>query len=136
MSESQLADPLYTVAAAVSPPRRSGAQNKAQERGMRTATDRGEVLVNSQSQARSVFVELLREWKARSFSCSSISCILNHLHGQKAAFEEKAGDLRSAGQSAQWLAIQEAIEKLLQNECATSPSCSSRCSLMAQRKQC
>ena len=56
----------------------------------------------------------MRGWKAQGFGSSSIRIALEHLQRQLSRFTGKDGDLGLAAAASDWLAIQEAVNELLQ----------------------
>ncbi|CAE7884054.1 unnamed protein product, partial [Symbiodinium microadriaticum] len=112
-NQAKLAEVLYTVAAALSPPRKS-AHKESSENEAASCADApiGEASVNLQHRARSLLLQLLRDWKKMSFDCGEIHTLLDHINRQLSRFEAKVGDLRLAAAGLSWLAIQRAIADL------------------------
>ena len=90
-NQAKLADVLYTVAAALSPPRKS-AHKESSENDAASCADApiGETSANLQHRARCLLLQLLRDWKDRSFDCGEIHTLLDHINRQLSRFEAKA----------------------------------------------
>ena len=91
-NQAALAEVLYTVAAALSPPRKSTAFNESSEHDAASCADApiGEVPANLQRRARSLLLQLLRDWKDLGFDCGQIQTLLDHVNRQLSKFEAKA----------------------------------------------
>ena len=68
-------------------------------------------------------LQLLLDWKAKGFDCGTIRMVLAYVQRQLSAFEGRIGDLSLAAAGLQWLAIQKAVQDLLQ-PCSSQQSAS------------
>lgn len=98
-NQAKLAEVLYTVAAALSPPRKS-AHKESSENEAASCADAPVKEASANLQHRA------------SFDCSEIHTLLDHINRQLSRFEAKVGDLHLAAAGLSWLAIQKAIADL------------------------
>ena len=117
LSETKLAEAIYSVAAGLSAPRRHAAQKGLEDTLTADGAPASSLFQKEagvQHHVRVLLLDMLRAWQARQFDSHVIQCVLEYIQTKISKFEDNVGAVASAAAGTMWLSIKHAVEELLQ----------------------
>ena len=114
ISQAELSEVLCQLAAALPMPHQSTQDEPGRREPIKASAKLQPLSSDLPRHVRTLLLKSLHAWRARKFELSNIRHILEYLQSTIRRFEERGGEIRCAASAPQWLAIQQAINDLLQ----------------------